>query len=65
MARAIYVKASCRYHAIRDATDDELTKVAIRETFYVDDYIGGAITEEQAIRMRHSLTDTKNKACLF
>ena len=63
MARAIYVKASCRYHAIRDATDDELTKVAIRETFYVDDSIGGAITEEQAIRT--SLTDTKNKTCLF
>ena len=30
----------------------------------MDDYIGGADTEEQTIRIRQSLTDTLEKACL-
>ena len=70
MSRAVYGIASSIFHAIRvlsdiaDTTEDEQTKLAIRESFYVDDYTGGADTEEQAIRMRQSLTDSLDKACL-
>ena len=58
MTPAIYGIASSSYHTIlvlsdtADKTDDDQTKLAIRETFYVDDYIGGADTEEQTIRNR-------------
>ena len=70
MSRAIYGIPSSIFHAIRvlsdiaDTTEDEQTKLAIRESFYVDDYIGGADTEEQAIRMRQTLTNTLDNACL-
>ena len=64
MTRAIYGIASSSYHLMRvlssssEKTDDEQTKLAIRVTFYVDDYIGGADTEEVSIRTRQSITET-------
>ena len=51
MTRAIYSRTSSSYHAIRvlsettDKTDDEQTKLAVRDSFYVDDQICGADTE--------------------
>ena len=70
MTLVIYGIASISYHGVRvfsdsaDETDDELTKLAIRESFYVDHCIDGADTEEQAIRMLHRIEDNLTTVCL-
>ena len=53
---------SLQVHAHK--TEDEQSKLAIRESFYVGDYIGIADTEEQAIRMGQSIMDTPEKTYL-
>ena len=70
MTLVIYGIASISYHGVRvfsdsaDETDDELTKLAIRESFYVDHCIDGADTEEQDIRMLHRIKDNLTTLCL-
>ena len=60
MSCAIYVVASSSSHAIgvlsdtAEPTDDEQTKLGLRESFYVDEKKSDTDTEDQATRMRQS-----------